>query len=254
MYDARLKKVDGSDYGYPRLENELTWLPLVVRLTNGAPAIASYDWSHGYGWTSGDKAGFRWTPNRWSLEGSVDGIHWENVKADGGDYVITTNDCPAVAKSRYFIFSGSSYTYTSSTDTPSGSNPLRHSGGRAIRGTSTNTYAVLTNVRSVQVDHGATLELEGTNPTFTDVTVDASKGGGVIRGATFGATGTLRLANYVNDGTAKTMLFDLSDTTSPENISRWGVAVGGEVRSRWHVKYANGQLTVLPPGMTMSFR
>ncbi len=254
MYDAKLKKVDGSNYGYPRLEDELTWLPLVARLTNGAPAIASYDWSHGYGWTTGDKAGFRWTPNRWSLEGSVDGIHWENVKADGGDYVITTNDCPAVAKSGYFIFSGLGYAYESTTTTPSGSRPLRHSGGRAIRGTSTNTYAVLTNVRSVQVDHGATLEMEGTNPTFTDVTVDASKGGGVIRGATFGATGTLRLVNYVNDGTAKALPFDLSGTTGAEGLKDWTLVMNGTAAPRWHARYANGALTVMPPGLRLHLR
>ena len=213
-----------------------------------------YDWSNGYGWTTGDKAGFRWTPNQWSLEGSVDGIHWENVKADGGDYVITTNDCPALASSARFIFSGMGYNYTSSTATPNGSYPLRHSGGRAIRGTSTNTYAVLTNVRSVQVDHGATLELEGTDATFTDVTVDASKGGGVIRGATFGATGTLRLVNYVNDGTAKALPFDLSGATGAEGLKDWTLMMNGTAAPRWHARYANGALTVMPPGLRLHLR
>ena len=39
-----------------------------------------------------------------------------------------------------------------------------------------------------------------------------------------------------------------------KDIEASAAAIGGAVRSRWHVKYANGQLTILPPGMTVSFR
>ena len=109
-------------------------------------------------------------------------------------------------------------------------------------------------MRSLQVDGGATLEVNG-DVTFTSLVVDASKGCGTVKGGSFPSDGTVQVENWTEGSTAKTMPFDLSETTDPENISRWGVAVGdGAVRSRWHVKYANGRLTVFPPGMTVSFR
>ena len=37
MYDAHFYQVGGSDYGYPRLSDEMTWVPLVVRLVAVSP-------------------------------------------------------------------------------------------------------------------------------------------------------------------------------------------------------------------------
>ena len=141
----------------------------------------------------------------------------------------------------------------SNFNTRNGNNAYYHSGGCAIRGTSTNSYIALSSVHSVQVDGGATLEVNG-DVTFTSLVVDASKGCGTVKGGSFPSDGTVQVENWTEGDKAKTMPFDLSETTDPENISRWGVAVGGAVRSRWHVKYANGRLTVFPPGMTVSFR
>ena len=253
MFDLNPYDLTGGTGGYyPRLETPITWVPVVVRLTNGAPAIASYDWSNTYGFTGGNKGGFHWTPNVWSLEGSVDGVNWENVNLDGGDFSITTNDCPQLFEGRYFIYSGLIMS-ESNFNTRNGNNAYYHSGGCAIRGTSTNSYIALSSVHSVQVDGGATLEVNG-DVTFTSLVVDASKGCGTVKGGSFPSDGTVQVENWTEGDKAKTMPFDLSGTTDPENISRWGVAVGGAVRSRWHVKYANGRLTVLPPGMTVSFR
>ena len=252
VFDTRMRNVGGDNLGYPRLSDESTWLPMVVRLTNGAPAIASYDWSTVYGWTSGDKAGFQWMPCQWSLEGSVDGIHWENVKLDGGDYIITTNDCEAVKYSSRFIFSNGALSWSTSA-TPTAGSAGHHSGGCAIRGTSTNSYAVLTNVRSVQVDGGAMLELDGVDATFGRLTVDASKGCGTITGGAFAADGTVDIENW-QGGDARSMGGDLSGAADAANISRWSVTVGGVEKARWHVKYADGKLIVFPPGTHINIR
>ena len=253
VYDAIPYNLSGTSSGfYPQIGNERTWIPMVVRLTNGAPAIASYDWAITYGFASGNKGGFHWTPNIWSLEGSVDGLQWEDLNPAGGDFSITTNDYPHVAYDSYFIYSGVGQN-AANFNTRSANNAYYHTGGLAIRGTATNSYVTLSSVRSVQVDGGATLEVNG-DVTFTSLVVDASKGCGTVKGGSFPSDGTVQVENWTEGDKAKTMPFDLSGTTDPENISRWGVAVGGAVRSRWHVKYANGRLTVLPPGMTVSFR
>ena len=251
VYDAYVLNAAGNNLGYPRLSDATTWLPFVVRLTNGAPAIASYDWATTYGW-NGEKGGFHWMPNVWTLEGSVDGMHWEDLNPNGGDFTITTNDCAATQFNAYFVYANAKL--NAGNAGPSAESAIRHTGGCPIRGVATNTYAVLTNVRSVQVDQGATLELEGAGATFTDVTVDASRGGGVIRGATFGATGTLRLVNYVNDGTAKTLPFDLSGATGAEGLKDWTLLMNGTAAPRWHARYANGSLMIFPPGLCVNFR
>ena len=112
---------------------------------------------------------------------------------------------------------------------------------------------MLTNVRSVQVDGGATLEFAGA-ATFTNLVVDVSRGVGTIKGGGFGANGTVQVQNCVAGAGAQALECDLSETTGPENIAGWGVTVDGVERSRWHVRYADGRLTVFPPGMRMYFR
>ena len=254
VFDTRMLNVSGDNLGYPRLSDESTWLPMVVRLTNGAPAIASYDWATVYGWTSGDKGGFHWMPCQWSLEGSVDGMHWENVKLDGGDYIITTNDCEAVKYSSRFIFSNGALAW-SIPATPAAGSAGHHSGGCAIRGTSTNSYVALANVRSVQVDGGATLEIKGTaGVTFDSLTVDVSKGVGTINGGGFGASGMVQLENCPAGAGAHVFDCDLSGATGATNIADWSVKVNGVERSRWRVKYADGKLTILPPGTHINIR
>ena len=253
VYDANPYNLSGKNSGYyPRLAEETTWIPMVVRLTNGAPAVASYDWSITYGFESDNKGGFHWAPNIWSLEGSVDGTHWENLNPDGGDFSITTNDYPHLKGDVYFVYS-KGYMGSANFTTRAAGNAYWHSGGFAIRGTCTNSYVTLSSVRSVQVDGGATLEIKGEGDvTFSSLSVDASKGCGTIKGGSFAADGTVSLENYPKDGMARAMPFDLSGTTDAENISHWNVEVDGAARSRWHVKYADGQLTIFPPGMNIN--
>ena len=255
IFDLNPYNLSGtSSVYYPQLDNERSWIPMVVRLTNGAPAAASFDLAITYGFESGNKAGFQWTPNVWSLEGSVDGLQWEDVNLDGGDFSITTNNYPHLANDGYFVYSRGIQNAANFTARGT-NNAYLHSGGRAIRGTCTNSYVTLSSVRSVQVDGGATLEVNGEGDvTFSSLSVDASKGCGTIKGGGFAADGTVSLENYPNDGMVRSMPFDLSGTTGAENISHWTVEVGGSTRSRWRVRYANNTLTVVPPGLRINLR
>lgn len=249
VYDTNPYNLSGNNTGYyPRLADETTWIPMVVRLTNGAPAVASYDWAITYGFTE-TSAGFHWTPNIWSLEGSVDGTHWEDLNPSGGNFSITTNDYPHLGKNRSFVYSGKTMDDANFT-TRSGKNAYWHEGGFAIRGTSTNSYITLSSVRSVQVDGGATLEVDG-DVTFSSLVVDVSKGGGTIKGGTFSADGMVQIENHLAGGGTQSIPFDLSGTTSPENISRWSVKIGGELKRSWRARYASGRLTIYPAGIVI---
>lgn len=251
VFDLNMKDRAGAGSCYPRLEDESSWLPLVVRLTNGAPAVASYDWVTTYGWAMKNNGGFHWMPNVWSLEGSVDGMHWENVKTDGGDYSISTNDCASAASDGTFIFAGVAmdrdYTLYSAKS------PVNHMSGCAIRGTSTNSFDVLSNVRSLRVDAGATLELENVEATFSKLAVDMSVGGGTIKGAAFAGSGSIDLLNYVRTG-SQSVSIDLESSSGTSGIRSWTVSVAGQVDPRLRAKYANGVLTVRSGGMFVVVR
>ena len=243
VFDVNMRGPSGASSYYPRLETPDSYLPIVVRLREGANAIASYDWATTYGYTSGNKGGFHWMPNRWSLEGSVDGVHWENVNPDGGDYAITTNDYPAVAKDSYFV---------KINQTWSNGLAAKHTGGWEIRGTSTNALAVLANVQTVQVDSGATLEIVNAQSSISNLCVDVQAGAGTIKGAAFAANGRIRIKNYSSDSLK--IPFDLSGSTDAENLADWKVAVDGKKSNCYRVGYANGMLSILPPGAMIIVR
>jgi len=253
VYDVCYYNADrSSDKYYPKLAETNTWASYVVRLTNGAPAIATYDWANTYGWTSGNKGGFHWTPCAWSLEGSVDGIHWENVKPDGGDYSITTNDCPAVAYDAYFIRSGAVYNNTIGSLSPS--SPIRHSGGYAIRGTSQADYPVLCNVRSVNVVNGATLEADGPL-SLSNLTVDAGDSTGTIKGFSFAYDCTVNVTN-AGSGLSVELPLVLADVPGgPVNTAGWQVKVNGETKPAYTVRVdGNGRLSLCRPGTLLTVR
>lgn len=182
-------------------------------------------------------------PCRWSLEGSVDGLHWEDVNPDGGDYVITTNDYDAVAKDGFLIRKNVLF---------SGAHARSNTAGWPIRGTSTNVFARLSHVRSVRVDAGARLVLDGPALVVSRLRIDADAGVGTIQGVTFAETGTVELEGYVSE--AKALPCDWSATDGAANVATWSVKVGARAQTRYRVKYVDGAVVILPPGLTVSFR
>ena len=254
VYDACVD-AKGSGTGNelrPKITDPSTWVSYVVRLTNGAPAIASFDVANTYGWNSGNKGGFHWTPCEWLLEGSVDGLHWENVKPEGGDYVINTNDWPALAKDGMFINTNLPYDKAYDKTALSPKSPYRHSGGWEIRGTTTNSFEILKNIGVVQVDSGATLEIVNAQSEISKLCVDAQLGAGTIKGATFAANGSVRIKGYSKDKLS--IPFDLSGSTDVENLADWSVSVDGKKSAGYRVGYADGKLKIYPPGILLIVR
>jgi len=250
VFDVKMYNKTGTAISYPRLDMPESYLPIVVRLRDNANAIASYDWATTYGWTSGNKGGFHWMPCQWSLEGSVDGVHWEDANPDGGDYVITTNDYPAVAYDGYFVKANASYSQGSAAKGPN--SPINHTGGWDIRGTTTNDFAVLKNVGVVEVASGATLEIVNAQSAIDQLKVDAANGAGTIKGAKFAASGTLDLVGYTKSMTSVPLT--LTDVPTSANLADWSVKIDGTPRPAYGVEYANGELKIIKPGTLLIFR
>lgn len=243
VFDVVLKDAADKGWVYPQLDKPETWIPLVVRLPEGAATVKSYDWATTYGWSTASKTGFKWMPCRWSLEGSVDGIHWENVNPEGGDYVITTNDYPAVANDSTFVKTNTKFT-TSDTSA--------HLGGWSIRGMVTNSYTVLDNVGTVSVAIGAMLEIENAQAEIGSLRVDARNGGGTIRGAKFAAEGEIDFIGYEED--IKSVAILLEGAMDTDNIANWSVRIGGVVKPAWRTAYMNGELKIIKPGLSIIVR
>jgi hypothetical protein len=252
VYDVGFFNDSNSDVSYPRLAETNTWVSYVVRLTNGAPAIASYDWANTYGWNTRDNGGFQWTPRVWALEGSVDGIHWENVKLGGGDFSINTNDYPWTAYSGYFIYSGAGYNPGTSSLSPN--SPIRHSGGCAIRGTSLADYPVLSNVRSVSVVNGATLEADGLI-SLASLTVDAGDATGTIKGFSFADDCMINVAN-AGPGVSVELPLVLADAPDgPVNTAGWQVKINGVSMPTYAIRAdGNGRLILCRPGTILTIQ
>ena len=249
--DVRLYSVDGSAALVPTNTNPQSWIPVVVRLPDGANEITSFDWSTVYGYTSGNKAGFSWTPDQYSLEGSVDGVHWENVNAAGGDFVVNTNDYPGLQLDAGFVYSGGKHGRSNlSID-----NAKLHSGGCAIRGTSTNTFDVLNNAGTVRVAPGATLRAAGEGiAAIRSVAADASVSGtGTIEGFSFASDGSLEVANLSGNG-EHVLPLECVDCTGFENVQGWTLDIDGIGARGRRARVRNGRLCIVPKGISLSFK
>ena len=181
----------------------------------------------------------------WTVEASDDGVEWTTVE--------TRNDVVHKNPQGYYFYDGE--------------NGNLASGAVWIRGKPTEYFhftgyrrdglATLADPLSVQVDGGATLDLRA----FSDgqpinrIAIDLSAGGGTIYGGTAAASGTLALTNVAASG------FNLSDALpltvdglgEPANLRSWTVVIDG-ASSKYKVVCSNGQLVLVPPGMTIIFR
>ena len=237
-------KVRGAHY--PKADDPSSWLSIVFHLTNGAPAIASYDMAYYYS-LQGTHQGLQWSPNRWSLEGSLNGVNWEDVNPDGGDWTITTDDVNT--KDYYFVFSKGKRA-TSIPATASAASNVHHANGCPIVGHAAKGFDVLTNVNTVKVC-GGTLEADG-EIELSKLTVDAASAQGRISGFTFAESGEISLEN-VPTGVGETELPVAIDTVGAD-LSKWSVTVNGAAKPAWRVAVRNGKLHAIPPGLMLIVR
>ncbi len=233
--------------------NPKTWVPFVMRLTNGAPEIVAYDIEAYYD----TRATNKW-PKIATIEASVDGIHWDLVETNALGEVVTEHDYDfsiplgPIAEggygraNRWFSDGTAQTNWTKSK----GTTPRPGAGFPMIPRSS--TPMPLQNVRSVSVDAGATLRAN------QDVTLHALKvnasGAGTIDGFSFASSGTL---DAVLDG-AGTESLELPGTyvncSGMEGIAGWNLKVNGSPSGKYRIRVNDGKIRLVIKGVVISIK
>ncbi len=236
-----------SDYGYygqmrapnassgtqtPVRDNPFSWIPIMMRLTNGAPDAVMYDVVV-YQASSHVRS-----PTSYFVDGSVDGVHWDRL---------STVDAINTTAADYWYYNNKSFGNGGKLSTS-------YRDGCTIDSAPASLFDVLNNAKSVSVAVGATLAAEG-NVTLPGLAVDFSKGGGTISNFTFAASGGVYLSNVPGGNEPVLPGWTFVDCTNMEDIAGWTVYVDNAPRSRWRAKAsADGVVSIFRPGMVVSFK
>ncbi len=222
-----------------------TWVPFVMRLTNGAPEIVRYDIQ-----SLSNSGNTNTWPKVASMEASVDGIHWELVETNVTGEVLTDH-----AYDFSIAYGGSSNNanrwYSDGTEFVSGQ--ARPGAGFPIRGHA-DIPTPLQNVRSVSVAAGATLKTDA-GVEIRSLKVD-SAGAGTIDGFSFAENGTLdvTIAGAVPQDTLLPGTY--VNYRGLENVARWDLKINGSQAGtkKYVVSVRDGAIHLLRRGFIVYFR
>ncbi len=188
------------------VEDEGTWLTLVVRLPADAGVAVKYDMISAA--NQSNKPALS-TPCNWELYGSADGENWALIDSQ-------TEFKKYRANENYWLSDQSAYSNASPAGFPFSSTNAAAS-----------VHVKMASVSSVQVASGAKLVSDAVVPVDS-VVYDADEGAGTIDGFSFPASGTLELkgcgARLLG---AVSIPMRFTNCTDVANISGWNLAMGG---------------------------
>ncbi len=220
-----------------------TWFSIVMRLANGLPDVASYDFC-----TVGYKDGWRRSSvATWSMDASVDGVEWDEVVP------LTTKTEMENEWNWWWISNGASCN--------KGDNTSVHK-GMEVAGRKTSGIApVLNNVSDVYVAPGATLatdagaciEISKIRLNISDANAQTA---GVIRNFTLAEAGDVFVdgidAMVPRDFSLK--LPDVSGCGNSNGISSWKVHLEGEKSGHYSASLHGGVLRICRCAMVITLR
>ena len=212
--------------------NPDSWIPFVMRLTNGTPEIVRYDLLN----RGTDTAGL---PEVASMEASADGIHWNLVETNGVGDVLTDHAYSPDTTDWKWYSNGDAFT----------SGRARPGAGFPIRGHA-DMPTPLQNVRSVSVAAGATLK------TYDGVEISKLKvnsaDAGTIDGFAFAENGTIDVTNPPDSSSFLPGTY--VNCSGLENIGGWALKVNGKTNAKCKVGVRNGRLYFWRPGFILTYR
>ena len=225
----------------PKRDDPASWASIVMRVTNDAPEIVSYDLVVVYPpngtpvATDASRA-----PVVFGIEGSADGFLWESLHDTDG------------SESQLEDMAGN-YKYASDPTVAfaSGKPGTAHTGYRfSHTRTTAGGYSLTDNV--ISVAPGATLKAEGAPLTIAHLAVGAS-GGGTLDGFAFAADGTLEVAAVPDGFTRLDLPMTFANATGLENLANWRLTVGGRPCAA-RIVPSSGGLALMRKGVSVSFR
>ena len=216
----------------PTEEVPYNWIPIVMRLTNGANEIVSFDICQADGWPERQ-------PTSYSVDGSLDGVNWYPL-----------NDTPY---DENWELPGARKWYSYGDDFVAGDiRKLSEGKGFAIAGHP--EVSSLPNVRSVRVDTNATLKTTYENVGAIKALTVSAAGCGTIDGFKFAANGTVDIVDAPEKGVVDMPITIVNDGGTAANIASWPITVGGIAQTRRHAMFTGTSFRLVPHGATLSFR
>ena len=214
-------------------DNPASWIQIVVRLPDDAPAPAKLDFYSALS-SSGSYNGRILTAYR--LDASVDGVNW--------DIGISQNNALDAPESGSRWYSDHADSKMSKTRT----------GGFPIAKTKPDSVASHA-FSTIGVSCGGVLEVVGDPIEVSGLVVDASASAGTISNFKFAASGTVdvRNAEFV-DGEPLELPGDYSHLEGVGNLAKWGLVLDGEYVASKVLGVKNGKLTVYNRGIRVIFR
>lgn len=220
----------------PVLDRESTWLPIVMRLTNGVPEITSFDLCTYQGRSKNGKG-----VTAFSLEGSCDGYNWTTI---------TNMNDVALPEIAFRWYSYPDQAFRAGTR-----RPLSYGVGYPIdcrRHASSN--AALSNCAGVRVARGAVLRRSGTGDiALQGMTVD-SAGAGKIDGFSFAENGVIDFRGVSQVKGNVTLPADLSGVSGLPNVQNWTVCVDGVEKPSYRAVATADGVKMIRPGFSIIVR
>ena len=210
-------------------EDPTSWKRIVMRLTNGAPAVVRYDLVKPQ----------RTHPTQWMMEGSTDGFVWdvlhEGTSADA-HYASDTDDGVWYSDGAGWVQSqlrpGKGYVLARSA---------RPAVARALKDAS-----------SVRVDRGAELSVEGETLTVNALNV-TTNGIGTLKNVAFAAAGVLDVADLPRS-MVQTISVDGWSESGFANLNDWAVSSNGRLLTNKRVVAGADSLQIVNDGLMIILR
>lgn len=242
LFDVSRDTVMTFDPGVPMAHagEKSTWLSVVMRLSDAAVPVSSFD----YGGSSEINSNYKphQNPRVFSLAGSVDGVHWTDV------YVADDAPLPNCSSKYSKWWNGGNTVGMVSGTLRDTDNPC------PLQNAACETRTVLPNGMAASVDAGATLKVVGETLAVKKLILDATAGAGTIENVDFAETGVIDLRNFTADSPLQ-FKYTLQDASGFSNVGSWTVLKDGvEARNFTVSATDDGTVTIARPGLILIFR
>ena len=228
-------------------ENPKDWIEIEMRLADGTPEIAYYDIAVIYGQT--DTTGYltNYNMRAWSLLGSTDGWHWEEVHAIADSRSSDPDQKLKLPNKNRYWMAQNKATAGDTAATQHDITKLQPIRGHSI----TSAPDPLANVEYVTVSDGGVLEADG-DITLSKFRVAADGTAGTVKGFALAQECSVDVTGLPE----RPEPFDLPitfDGVSPQSAS-WTLKVGGSDTTKYKVVVVGDKLRFIVKSMTVIVR
>lgn len=224
MLLARYK--GSSSYSNPTVGVPNTHLSFVMRLPNGKRGATRYDFKGT--WVPSDSvSNFGKEIMAWKLEGSVDGINWDEL------HLVESNTAPVTANGNWFA-----------------SNTVHHTGYPISTGPAGASFAPLPSLEvaaDAVAEADLPIEVQG-------LVCDVADGCGTVKGFSFADSGTISATGATGNAEQIKLNYSFVDCENVAAIEKWSIYVNGRETRRYNVRASEEGVVLSPIGFVINFR